>query len=179
MKSVLINPGHGGADPGAVSNGYKEAIIVKKFGDELAERISQRGGARPHVLQYGNWGALPSLINAHPSDIIISIHLNSASPQATGTETFYLSEAGLQVANRIQEVVVSQLGLNNRGVKRIDDINWNPTKRGIRLFTETRGVCVLVELAFISNARDMETLFSKWDKLIEALADEVIRLQNS
>lgn len=97
---VLIDPGHGGEDPGAVSkNNIYEKDIVLAIAHKLKKEIERRPGMRA-ILTRANDRFLPlakRVLIAHRlgADAFVSVHADSvASPKAHGSSVFVLSQRG-------------------------------------------------------------------------------------
>lgn len=97
VKRIVLDPGHGGTDPGCLgANGLKEKDVALDISLRL-KRILENEGKFEVILTRDQDIAIPlekrtSLANQKGSDLFISIHLN-ASPRKnrTGVETFYLN----------------------------------------------------------------------------------------
>lgn len=94
------------------------------------------------------------------ADYLISVHLNSASPAATGVETYYRDgDAGdIALAKLVQAAMVASFGLRDRGIKAAS------TTRHKRLAilegaTRSKPGC-LAEFGFITNSSDVSAIFS-------------------
>jgi N-acetylmuramoyl-L-alanine amidase len=93
---VVIDPGHGGPDPGAVGiGGLRETDIVLDVGIQVAQLLQARG---VQVLMTRTSEVdvdLPprvSLANSSRADVFVSLHANALSmarPDVNGIETFY------------------------------------------------------------------------------------------
>jgi N-acetylmuramoyl-L-alanine amidase len=162
MFKIAEDPGHGGADSGAVGpSGVQEknitlpvAKMVAEYLAPIAEVMLTRtddsipGGNPDTELSFrakmaNDWGA----------DLFVSIHCNAAAdPAANGTETYHMpgSQKGATLAGAIQSRLVSALGLRDRGVKQA---NYAVLRR-------TSMPAVLVEIAFISNPTEEALLKS-------------------
>ncbi len=95
--TVVIDPGHGGRDAGAVSNGYMEKDINLAVALKVAE-ILRRRGYRVIMTrtrdEYVSLAARARLANRSGAHIFVSIHCNaSRDPKASGMETYFLSES--------------------------------------------------------------------------------------
>jgi len=93
------------------------------------------------------------------ADYLISVHLNSASPEATGTETLYRDgDAGdIALAKVVQSAAVAAFGLRDRGLKPASSTRH---KRLAILEGATRSKPgALLEVCFVSNPRDVEEVF--------------------
>ena len=154
-KKIVIDPGHGGEDPGAVGNGMEEQAVNVDVGLKFkamleADTADAAGG--------GEWVALitrtddssvslaarSAYANNQNADRFMSIHANSAGvTNATGTETFAYTEGGQGAAlrNIVQEEMIAAWGLANRGNK----------VANFAVLRETAMPAELHELAFINN----------------------------
>jgi len=97
---VVIDPGHGGEDPGTLGNGkLKEKDIVLDIGKRLAAILDSRGGYDTRLTRKGDYFVSlrkrKKVANESGGDIFISIHANSApNRRASGTEIFFVSPRG-------------------------------------------------------------------------------------
>lgn len=99
VGTIVIDPGHGGKDPGAISaNGLQEKDVVLKVAKQVADLLKKE--TRYKVILTRNRDVfLPleertAIANANEADLFISIHANSApNKKAKGVETFFLSLA--------------------------------------------------------------------------------------
>lgn len=111
IRRVVIDPGHGGRDPGAISaTGIKEKDVTLRVAKLLAAALQQRLGAEV-ILTRDRDIFLPleertAIANSRDADLFISIHVNSApSRGARGVETYVLDmmasdEEAMRVAAR-------------------------------------------------------------------------------
>jgi N-acetylmuramoyl-L-alanine amidase len=99
-RVVVIDPGHGGEDPGTLGNGkLKEKDVVLDIGKKLAALLKSRGGYDVRLTRDGDYfvrlAKRKEIANGSRGDIFISIHANSApNRRADGTEIFYVSPRG-------------------------------------------------------------------------------------
>ena len=100
-KIIVIDPGHGGKDPGALGNGLKEKTIVLNTAKKLGELLKKRG-YKVHYTRsndtFINLKSRTAFANKKNADMFISIHTNAApnkkqAPNFSGVETFFLSPA--------------------------------------------------------------------------------------
>jgi N-acetylmuramoyl-L-alanine amidase len=157
-RKIVIDPGHGGSDPGATgATGVKEKIINLSISEKLI-RLLNDAGATVVVTRSGdqtvNNQRRIDLINGSNADIMVSIHANAYSnPASNGTETFYCARNGNNAASRalaiqLQRELIAALGLRNRGVK----------ESSFYILTNTTIPAALVEVAFISNPAEESIL---------------------
>jgi N-acetylmuramoyl-L-alanine amidase len=171
---IVIDPGHGGSDPGGVGNGLQEKNIVldvaTRFRNLLnADSNDTRGG--------GNWTALmtrssdvfvslsarAAYSNNQGANRFMSIHSNAfSSSSANGTETFSFAEGttGAALRNLVQAEMIAAWGLTNRGNKTAN----------FAVLRDTAAPAVLHELAFITNATDAAKLGSATERQKAAVA---------
>lgn len=109
LRKIVIDPGHGGKDPGAIGvDGIAEKDIVLGVARRLADKLNALG--IDVVLTRKDDRFIPleertAIANAESADLFISLHVNaSPNPEARGVETYYLDnttdEAALRMAAR-------------------------------------------------------------------------------
>jgi len=154
MAVILIDPGHGGSDPGFIGvRGNREADLCWQLATRVAEQLSTTG-ARVRFTrteaEAPDSSERARRANELDGNMLISIHLNShdESP-AEGASTYFFggSRSGEALAEKIQEELVS-LGLRN----------CRSHARSYAILRETRMPAVLVEPVFISNVDEEKQL---------------------
>lgn len=118
IKCVVIDPGHGGHDPGTVwGNGkYREKDIVLSVSLKLGKLIKAKYPAVKVLYtrttdKYVELGARSDLANRNRADLFISVHVNSTgTASVTGTETFVMgthkSESNFELVKAENSVIV-------------------------------------------------------------------------
>lgn len=122
MRTVVIDPGHGGNDPGCTFGQYKEKDITLDISLRLGKKIkakypdikvvyTREKDVAVSLYERGN------IANKAKADLFISIHVNSTGVKATtatGTETFTLglhkSDASMEVAKKENSVIALEDG---------------------------------------------------------------------
>ncbi len=96
VKTIVLDPGHGGKDPGAMAYGLKEKDIVLKVAKRLAPLLEEKLGCKV-ILTRTKDVFIPleertAIANTNDADLFVSLHIN-ASPleKAYGIETYYLN----------------------------------------------------------------------------------------
>lgn len=95
---VVIDPGHGGHDPGAVANGVIEKEVVLEIARRVKKRL-EKLGIKVILTRNGDYfvtlGERARIAQKYKADLFVSIHCNYApkSSKARGIETYFLSEA--------------------------------------------------------------------------------------
>jgi len=96
IGTIVIDPGHGGKDPGAIAFDLKEKDIVLKTGERLAAHLREKLGATV-ILTRNDDSFLPleertAIANTNSADLFISLHINAhPSPDIRGFETYFLN----------------------------------------------------------------------------------------
>ena len=97
IRTIVIDPGHGGKDPGAISKrGLKEKYVVIKIARYL-KRDLEKMGFRVYITRgsdvYLTLKERVQYARRHKADLFISVHANSnRSRRIKGVEVYYLSE---------------------------------------------------------------------------------------
>lgn len=99
IRTIVIDPGHGGKDPGAVGpTGLKEKTVTLAIAKKLKKELERR--MRCRVILTRTWDRYLALdertviANSLNADLFISIHVNaSRNRRAHGVETYFLSPA--------------------------------------------------------------------------------------
>ena len=181
-RIIVIDAGHGGIDPGAVSpSGTREDKINLKISYKLKEHLA-REGATVVMTRTSDEGLYDiglskgvgkmkqqdmqrriDIIKSSNPHIVISIHLNHFSqPQYYGAQTFYMqgSEEGRRLAQCIQSQLIDILNRGN--TRQIKDVN------NILILKAGSAPSALVECGFLSNAEEEGLL--KTDKYQSEIA---------
>lgn len=98
-KTVVIDPGHGGKDPGAVGyKGYREKIVVFDISKELESILKSRGHRvfmTRNSDQFVKLSKRTQFANDKKADIFVSIHANAVAAENAkrvhGIECYFLS----------------------------------------------------------------------------------------
>lgn len=164
-KTIVIDPGHGGADPGkAGKNGLNEKDINLEISKKLKSYLEQ-GGAYVIItrdtdtsLSRGKRSDLKSRVSIdgiENADVFISIHQNSyPSEKVWGGQVFYYKESDTskQLADKIQESIIKGVQKNNKRIAKQNDNYF--------ILKNTKIPSVIVECGFLSNSKEEKLLNS-------------------
>ena len=110
--TVVIDPGHGGKDPGAVSNGFYEKIIALNTSLRLGKKLQDNGIRVIYTRdkdRFVNLLERANIANKSDAQLFLSIHCNAHSSQAYGAETFVLglhaNQRNFEVAKKENSVI--------------------------------------------------------------------------
>ncbi|APG59527.1 N-acetylmuramoyl-L-alanine amidase family protein [Christiangramia salexigens] len=110
---VVLDAGHGGKDPGNMGNGYKEKDIALSIVLNIGKELEKYEGVKV-VYTRDSDVFIPlekrgKIANDANADLFVSVHCNSHSSQAYGTETFVLglhrNETNFEVAKKENSVI--------------------------------------------------------------------------
>ena len=152
---VVIDPGHGGRDPGAVGiGGLQEKQVIFPISLRVAEILESQGVTV--VLTRSTDSTLDlqarvDIAERSRGTLFLSIHANAISmsrPDVNGVETYYASDSGRRLAAAIQASMLAATGMNNRGVK----------QARFYVLRRTSMPAALVEVGFVTGAQDAPRL---------------------
>lgn len=178
-KVVVVDPGHGGPDRGAMANGLDEASLAQDLATRLEGRLQAMG---VRVLLTRGEDSCPTdadraaLANAAGADLVLSLHVDrAASPRCEGVATYHFgtgsgttSTVGERLAGLVQREVVARTGMLDC---RVHAKTW-------ALLRMTQMPAVRLELGHLTHAGDAARLADPAfrDTVAEALLVAVQRL---
>lgn len=156
MFRIMIDPGHGGQDPGAVANGLQEKHLTLDIAKRI-KRILETEYADVTVYMTRESDVFVSLndraakANKLSVDFFLSVHINAGG--GTGFETYRYTAASAKsksAQEAIHRAVMDTLGggVTDRGMK----------TKNLAVLRETKMPAVLTETLFIDNAKDAALL---------------------
>lgn len=162
-KVIVVDPGHGGSNPGAVANNSTEAAnnlaVSLKLRDKLvqagAKVIMTRDTNRTVAPEGSSLGqelqARVDLAESNHADIFVSIHSNSnPDPSIAGTMTFYPSAKSPKLAQEVQTAIIKETGSVDKGT----------SPATFYVLRNTSMPSILVEMGFVTNAQEAGRLNS-------------------
>lgn len=175
MRKLFISAGHTnieGQDRGAIGNSYIEGNLTVELRDLLVKELKALGISP--VIDSNSNAFIQSLAyfkNLTTSNsVLLDIHFNAATPQATGTETLIpktYTTFEYNLAAELSKVVGETLDLKLRGFNGVKtEAESHHGKLGWMRLT---GENVLMEICFITNSSDIE----KYQKNKLALAKNI------
>lgn len=173
---IVLDPGHGGSDPGAKGvSGNLEKDLTLTISQLLSEELKKY--KELHVIETRTEDVYPSIpdrvkiSNEVQADLFLSIHANSSKPQARGTETFYFHEASVNFARVLHKHLVEATGFSDRGVK----------KSGFYVIKNTTMPSSLIEIGFLTNELENSQMLDQafQAKVAKALAEAIYEYYTS
>ena len=152
---VVIDPGHGGRDPGAVGiGGLQEKQVIFPISQRVAQLLEAQGlvvvmTRREDVAV--DLQTRAAIANRAQANVFVSIHANAISmsrPDVNGIETYFASESGRRLAATLQSSMLAATGMRDRGVKQARFL----------VLRQTTMPAALVEVGFVTGAQDAPRL---------------------
>jgi N-acetylmuramoyl-L-alanine amidase len=158
--TVVVDPGHGGSNPGAVYKGVRE----KDFNLDIAKRLEnllKDQGINVYMTRtddsFVSLYDRANLANKVSADLFISVHNNSGLTNYTGTMTLYYPSSVVHgktmtsrdIANVIQKELSAKLGSVNLGIQSRPDL---------AVLKKTKMPAFIAEVGFITNEKELENL---------------------
>ncbi len=194
VKTICIDPGHGGKDQGAKGRKYLEKNIALSMSKRVGAYLRKAGYKVIYTRTKDTYLTLDqraNISNKYSANLFVSIHCNAAENRSVrGIETFCMTPVGApSTYDKTPRSTRYDGNLNDRNNLRLcHDVhrsliaNLKATDRGMKhaRFSVLRGVkCpgILLELGFISNSADEANLGSAvyQDKLAKQIANGIIR----
>lgn len=168
MKKFVISSGHGKIVGGAVGfiNERAEAVkVVDRVYAILTNSYNGRGYRYHESTAQNQSQNLANIVNYHNSkdrELDVSVHFNSASASATGTECLYYDAKLL--STKMSAAMAKALDVRDRGPKERTELYFlrNTTKPAI-----------LLEVCFVSNKDDVAKYKANFERLCQAIAKTI------
>lgn len=157
MRKVFLGVGHGGSDSGAVALGRKEKDLNLAIALACEDELVRHGVSVMMSRTKDENDSLNEEIkecNAYGPDLAVDIHNNAGG--GDGAEAFYHHGGGkgkTLAENILAEIVA--IGQNSRGAKTRKNSAGKDYYGFIR---ETKAPAVIVECAFVDNAKDIQII---------------------
>lgn len=181
-KIIIIDPGHGGKDPGTISNDTYESDINLQISKYLEIELTKMGAtiiltregdydlSTPNARwrKKSDFDNRINLINNSKANLYLSIHLNYLEDSKYyGAQVFYNNEENKKIASSIQDVLNKELE-NDRTIKKIPNRTYMYSKLNIP--------GVLIECGFLSNYKEKELLKTSeyQQKLAKTITEGII-----
>jgi N-acetylmuramoyl-L-alanine amidase len=176
FNRVVIDPGHGGIDPGSHAFGLIEKNLTLDLAKRLERILASHGITTRLTRKSDNYLDLTERAeqaNSDPRSIFVSLHFNAHTDRSiSGTETLYWpgSESGRELASYIQSELGRRLVTRNRGFK--------PER--LKVLEKTKCTAVLIECGFISNRWESQRCGAEWFRqiLAEEIAQGILRYRS-
>ena len=156
---VMIDPGHGGKDPGAIGlGGLKEVDVLWPIAKRVS-RILESQGIRTKLTRDGDYfvglDERVTMTNRNNATVFVSIHANSIDGRSdvNGLETYFYGPAGGRMAETVHRNVLSSVTqkgfyIGNRGTR----------SARFLVLRKSQVPAILVETGYLTNAAEVARL---------------------
>jgi N-acetylmuramoyl-L-alanine amidase len=153
VSRIVIDPGHGGHDPGVLGKGLNEATLVLDVALRLEKLLLKEAGVDVVLTRrtdvYVPLEERTEIANRQNADMFLSIHANaSRSPDARGIETFFLSFASSPEA---EAVAARENSASAREMHQLPDLIKAITLNN--KLDESRDLATMVQDSLVNNLR--------------------------
>jgi N-acetylmuramoyl-L-alanine amidase len=170
-RLIVIDPGHGGSDDGAMHNGLVEKELNLNVAERLKALLIARGWLvkmtretdvdvfAPNDSAHDELQARCDVSNQAGARLFISIHTNSfTTSELSGTTTYYYKSDSYGLADAVHARLAATLPTADDGIR----------KENFYVIHHTTAPAILVEMAFLSNPGDAQLL--KTDAFLQKIA---------
>jgi N-acetylmuramoyl-L-alanine amidase len=170
---VVIDPGHGGKDPGAIGiSGLEEKDIILPIGRRVAAILQQNGVQAVMTRDSDYFVSLPGRVEMAEranANVFVSIHANSAGanrPEISGLETYYYDK-GLSLARTVHNRILQSLNIKDRRVR----------KARFYVLRKSSMPSILVETGYVTGREDAAKLSTSayQNQMAEAIAQGILQ----
>ncbi|MBE9149261.1 N-acetylmuramoyl-L-alanine amidase [Coleofasciculus sp. LEGE 07092] len=151
---VIVDPGHGGKDPGAIGiGGVQEKNVILPISQEVAAILEQQGIQAVLTRSSDYFVTLQGRVDMAEqarADLFVSIHANAISlsrPDVNGLETYYYS-SGQGLAQTVHNSILQSVDVDNRGVR----------QARFYVLRKSSMPAILVEVGFLTGREDSAKL---------------------
>lgn len=154
---IVIDPGHGGKDPGAEGvSGNHERAYTLALSQKVFDLLQQEPMFEAYMTRtddtFVDLEDRNQFANDLDVDALVSIHGNTyADPDVSGTETYYYADDSIPFAREVHEHLVEAAGFRDRGVR----------KESWKVLTGSNNLAILLEVGFLTNPSDEMEMLSE------------------
>ncbi len=167
---IVLDPGHGGTDYGAIREGINEKDITLDISQRVASILKSKGYKVALTRTDDTYVSLDDRVKFSENEtpeIFVSIHVNSAvATEPKGIETHYYHDYSKELANVIHRHLAKDINTKDRGL----------VKSKFYVINHTTVPAVLIETGFLSNPDERAELVSdsRKQKTAKAIAEGII-----
>nr|WP_174783785.1 N-acetylmuramoyl-L-alanine amidase [Dolichospermum sp. UHCC 0259] len=174
---VIIDPGHGGKDSGAIGiGGVLEKDVILPISKRIAEVLERNGIQVIMTRDSDYFVTLPGRVTMAQranADVFVSIHANSAGasrPEVSGLETYHY-DSGLRLAQIVHRKILQSLNVRDRKVR----------KARFYVLRKTSMPSILVETGFLTGRDDAAKLRTSayQNQMADAIAQGILQYLKS
>lgn len=183
VRTVVIDPGHGGHDTGSVTPYAREADVALVVATKLGAELKKRGFEVVYTQEHNEYKSPQARVdkaNAAPAAIFVSLHLNSGRSDMEGSQVYTMTPAApnekpLPGHAYSQSSMALAMALQSALVEKADTEDGGCRRAHFSLLNSVRCPSVMVEMGYATNPEEGTRLATEeyQMKLAGALADGV------
>ncbi len=169
---VIIDPGHGGKDPGAIGiGGLREKDVILPISQKVAE-ILEKNGVQAILTRKSDYfvslKGRVQLAERANANVFVSIHANSVGlsrPDVSGLEVYYYN-SGYGLAQSVRKRILNTVNVRDRRVR----------KARFYVLRKSSMPAILVETGYVTGREDAAKLRQQWyrNKMAEGIARGIL-----
>ena len=197
LRTVVIDPGHGGHDAGAISPYAKEKDLNLAVARKLRRMLEQQGYRVVMTRDEDFFLTLQQRVeiaNRIPDSIFVSIHHNSGRREASGIETFTLAPQGttspyartkrnMELAgnNQDSENIALATAVHSRAIRSSGAIDRGIQRARFSVLCTIKRPAILFEGGFVSNAAECRKMATGryQDMLAHSICQGIVAYNNT
>lgn len=178
LRKVCLDYGHGGHDPGAVGNGLQEKDLTLAIGKKVKGIVESHGIKVIETRDSDKYLSLTeraNISNRNNADILVSLHVNSASDvNARGFEVW--TTRGQTQDDKLADEIAREIKRTFPNVPfRADMTDGDLDKESnFTVIAKAAAPACLVEMGFIVNKQDAQMLRTEQDKIAGSIARGIL-----
>ncbi len=172
---IIIDPGHGGYDPGAEKNGLYEKDIVLDVSRRIKKYLDEHGFYVIMTRENDKTLSLKervALTNKENPDVFLSVHANASNdPDIKGIETHWYTLESRPLAMHVQNQMVDMLVTPDRGLK----------NSRFYVLRNSKIPAVLAEIGYMTNSIELYQLMTeeRREATAKSIADGILNYLRS
>ena len=172
---VMIDPGHGGSDTGAIRENTNEKAINQAIAKIVINNLKDEKIAVWTTIPYDKTVTLQERVEYAERiqpDIYVSIHSNSSmKPDIKGVEVHWWREDSFELAQYLRRHLA-----DDRNLKKWDTLDRGLFKSQFYVINHTTMPAILIEVGFMSNKDELKNLKNKkvQKEMAEAITDGIL-----
>ena len=178
IKGIIIDPGHGGVDVGAVNGNIYEKDLNLKISKAMYDEFKKLGipvyitrTGDETLNQTNRIKRVKSFTNSLDNMLVISNHVNAGGGE--GAEVIYSLRNNSRLSNLILDNL-SKSGLKKRKSYQ-KSLSTNPKKDYYYILRDTSPAeSIIVEYGFIDNPKDLKLMNNNYKELAQDVVDAVV-----
>ncbi len=170
FKKVVIDPGHGGSDSGAIGYGLREKDLTLNISQKVNQNLLNHYDVHTKMTRnsdvYISLKQRTDLANAWGANLFLSIHINAGG--GTGYEDYTHNKNATAEDKKVQAAINKEI---NKVLESYKKKNRGQKQANFHVLRESKMTSILLEILFIDNKSDADLL--KNERFLEDVAEAI------